>query len=131
MIHANSVIPSFTVPQTRRTVFQSRMNSFNKYKGRTDRQSVVSLVRQTGCYVSIIPQTLLSSPPPSFIAAPPVSALIWGHLSALQPIRQLDVSIPEMAWAWARPEASVRGATGWLVTRGKKTERGGEDIYKY
>ena len=64
-------------------------------------------------------QTLLSSSPPSFIAAPPVSALIWGHLSALGPIRRPDASVPEMPWARARPEASVRGATGWLVTRGK------------
>lgn len=73
-------------------------------------------------------QISLSSPP-SFIAAPPVSALIWGHLSALRPIRWQDASVPEMPWAWARPEASVRGATGWLVTRGKgPRQREGEKI---
>lgn len=104
------------------------MSSFNAYKSRTDRQTVDSQLRQTGYYVSTMSQTLLSSPAPSFITAPPAFALIWGHISALQPIGQLDLSIPEMAWAWARPEASVRGATGWLVTRGKKTERGGKTI---
>lgn len=36
------------------------------------------------------------------------------------------MSVLEMAWAWARPEASVRGATGWLVARGKDRERGEE-----
>lgn len=44
------------------------------------------------------------------------------------PIRQLDASLLEMPWARAGPEASVRGATGWLVTRGK---RGGRLKTKY
>lgn len=101
-------------------MLQSSERRREKQSHFSDRQSAVS-------------QTLLSSSPPSFIAAPPVSALIWGHLSALGPIRRPDASVPEMPWARARPEASVRGATGWLVTRGKglrqrerETERGGK-----
>lgn len=78
---------------------------------------------------STISQTLLSSSPPSFIAAPPLADLIWGHLSALRPIRQLDASLLEMPWARSRPEVSVRGTTGWLVTRGKGLrQREGEKI---
>lgn len=99
-------------------MLQSSERRREKQSHFSDRQSAMS-------------QTLLSSSPPSFIAAPPVSALIWGHLSALGPIRRPDASVPEMPWARARPEASVRGATGWLVTRGKglrqrEREREGE-----
>lgn len=66
-----------------------------------------------------------SSPPPSFISAPPVSALIWGHLSALQPIGWLAVSIPAMAWAWDRPQSSVR-RTRLAADKGQR-QQGGEN----
>lgn len=70
----------------------------------------------------LCPQTLLSSSPPFFIVAaqPRLLLTLYGvHLSALWPIRFLDTSLLEVPWARARPEVSVRGATGWLVTRGK------------
>lgn len=67
------------------------------------------------CYLLLLPLSHIS---------PPIAALIWGHISALGPIRWLDASLPEMLWAQARSEVLVKGATGWLVTRGFKQREG-------
>lgn len=59
------------------------------------------------------------------------SALIWGRLWACQPIRGLDVSVLDMAKAWARSWTSVRGTTVWMVARGKDRQRKRETIKKW
>lgn len=72
--------------------------------------------------------------PPLLQACSPASRCPYmgALLFPFGPIRQLDASLLEMPWARARPEASVRGATGWLVTRGKGfRSRGGNIFFKY
>lgn len=63
-------------------------------------------------------QTLLCFSPPSFIAAPPVSALIWGHLSALPAnhmagcVPPRDAMGPVQAWGFSEGSNRLAGDKG-------------------
>lgn len=95
----------------------------------TQRETVRSLAAQTDTLLCHKLCYLLLLPPLSQSCNPAPCCPNMGHLSALRPIRRVDASLLEMPWARARPEVSVRGATHWLVARGKGfRQKEGEDI---